>query len=194
MTALTTREAGHLCGVSFRTVIRWIERGELQGYRLPGRGDYRISATELQGFMRKHGIPESQAPSTTPARVLIVDDEPAMASAIGRVLRRGGYQTLAASDGFQAGALLHRFKPSVMTLDLHMPGLDGFGVLNFLRDNPPEHPLKVLVVSGVGGEVLREALRHGAHEAMAKPFSDDELLAAVQRLAALPKANPAGAR
>ena len=57
---LTSSEAARICGVSFRTVIRWIERNELQGYRLPGRGDYRVLATELRRFMKLHGIPDPE--------------------------------------------------------------------------------------------------------------------------------------
>ena len=191
---LTTREAGQLCGVSFRTVIRWIERGELQGYRLPGRGDYRIGSAVLQAFMRKHGMHAAGAPSSTAPRVLIVDDEPSVAAAMGRVLRRAGFEVKTASDGFQAGSLLHQFEPLVMTLDLRMPGLDGFGVLRFLRETPPERPPKVLAVSGVIDGTLREAVRQGADDSLEKPFLDDHLIEAVRRLAALDDPVRAGAR
>jgi excisionase family DNA binding protein len=180
---LTSREAGQLCGVSFRTVIRWIERGELQGYRLPGRGDYRISSSVLRAFMRKHGMHATDVPTPTARRVLIVDDERPVAAAIGRVLRRAGFDVKTASDGFQAGSLLHQFQPLVMILDLRMPGLDGFGVLRFLRENPPERPPKVLAVSGVIDGALREAVRQGAHDSLEKPFLDEHLLQAVRRLA-----------
>jgi excisionase family DNA binding protein len=191
---LTTREAGQLCGVSFRTVIRWIERGELQGYRLPGRGDYRISSAVLRGFMCKHGMPMTDSSAFVAPRVLIVDDEQAMASAMGRLLRRAGFDVMTATDGFQAGSLLHQFKPSVMTLDLRMPGLDGFGVLRFLREAPAERPPKVLVVSGVADDLLREAVRQGAHDALEKPFLDASLLEAVCRLATPALPTLAGAR
>jgi excisionase family DNA binding protein len=187
---LTSREAGQCCGVSFRTVIRWIERGDLVAYRLPGRGDYRIALDDLRDFARRHGLPTPRAPGEAAQaaqaanRVLIVDDDASMARAIQRVLRAAGYETLIATDGFQAGSLLHSFVPALMTLDLQMPGLDGFGVLRFLRDNPPRPELRVLVVSGESQQRLQEACELGAHAAIAKPFDNEQLLTTVQGLLA----------
>ncbi|MGH8352233.1 MAG: response regulator [Pseudomonas sp.] len=179
---LTTREAARLCGVSFRTVIRWIERGLLQSYRLPGRGDYRVPVAELRRFMRDNGIPEPSAAPVTARRVLITEDELAMAHAIERVLKRAGYETAIAADGFAAGAMLHSFQPTLLTLDLRMPGLDGMGVLRFLRQSPMPFPLKTLVVSADSEIRLREARELGADGVLRKPFSNEELLAAVARL------------
>jgi excisionase family DNA binding protein len=179
---LTSSEAARICGVSFRTVIRWIERNELQGYRLPGRGDYRVLATELRRFMSLHGIPDPEEMPGQPKRILVVDDEAAMASAIRRTLRQDGFEVATASDGFLAGSMLHSFKPHLMTLDLHMPGIDGFGVLRFLREQPPPFPLKVLVVSGESEPRLRQALELGAHGALAKPFENEDLRQAVARI------------
>lgn len=185
--ALTSRQAGQRCGVSFRTVIRWIERGDLAAHRLPGRGDYRIALPDLLDFTRRHGLPEPVAATEAPLpsnRILIVDDDASMARAIQRVLRPAGYDTLIATDGFQAGSLLHSFAPSLMTLDLQMPGLDGFGVLRFLRDSVPRPDLRVLVVSGESEQRLREARDLGAHETLAKPFVNERLLATVSGLLA----------
>ena len=124
---LTSSEAARLCGVSFRTVIRWIERGQLQAYRLPGRGDYRVPASELRRFMRTNAIPEpTELKRDMPRRILIVEDEPNMARAMGRALTRAGFETASVSDGFQAGLLLHSYRPGLLTLDLRMPGVDGF--------------------------------------------------------------------
>jgi excisionase family DNA binding protein len=187
---LTSREAGQRCGVSFRTVIRWIERGDLAAYRLPGRGDYRIALSDLRAFTLRHGLPEPVAPgeAATPSnRVLIVDDDASMARAIQRVLRPAGYETLIANDGFQAGSLLHSFAPALMTLDLQMPGLDGFGVLRFLRESTPRPHLRVLVVSGESEQRLREARDLGAHDTIAKPFDNERLLATVRGLLASPR-------
>ncbi|HLA31002.1 MAG TPA: response regulator [Pseudomonas sp.] len=183
---LTTREAARLCGVSFRTVIRWIERGLLQSYRLPGRGDHRVPVQELQRFMRENRIPAAE-PAQTPTqtlarRVLICEDEWAMARAIERVLDGAGYETAIAADGFAAGAMLHSFKPGLLTLDLRMPGLDGLGVLRFLRDNPPASALKILIVSADSESRLQEARDLGAHAVLRKPFDNEMLLATVARL------------
>lgn len=179
---LTTTAAAKRCGVSFRTVIRWVERGELNAYRLPGRGDYRVPLDELRRFMRVHGIPDPDAPQGLARRALIVDDEPGMANAIARVLIAAKFETRTAGDGFLAGTLLHTFKPGLMTLDLKMPNLDGFGVLDRLREAPPPFPLKVLVVSADAPSRLDAARARGADAVLAKPFANEELTAAVDRL------------
>src|SRR5690606_3123887 len=114
---LTSGEAARLCGVSFKTILRWIDRGLLQSYKLPGRGDHRITVDELRRFMRDNGIPDPTNESLSP-RVLIVEDDPPMARSIERVLIKAGYETAIASNGFEAGVALHSFRPSLMTLDL----------------------------------------------------------------------------
>ncbi|MBI3368662.1 MAG: response regulator, partial [Burkholderiales bacterium] len=166
--------------------IRWIERGELQAYRLPGRGDYRIETSELQRFMREHGIPGADGARDAGRRVLVVDDEPAMARAIKRVLSRAGYEAVIAADGFLAGSLLHTFKPNLMTLDLRMPGIDGFAILGMLRETRPLPSLKVLVISGEREQRMREALVHGADDVLSKPFENEQLLQIVRRLLGTP--------
>ena len=179
--ALTTGQAAKLCGVNFRTVARWIDRGLLQAYQLPGtRGDRRVQVEDLRRFMREHSMPDPWAAPTAARRALVVDDEPSMARAIERVLRQAGYETALAANGFEAGALLFSFQPHVMTLDLRMPGMDGFDVLQFLQRTPPPVPLKVVVVSADSAERLRQAQQLGAHAVLSKPFANDALLAALQ--------------
>jgi excisionase family DNA binding protein len=190
---LTTGEAAKRCGVSLRTVIRWIERGRLQAYRLPDRGDYRITPVELQHFMQRNDIPDLQASAQPSRQVLIVDDDPGMVRAIARVLARAGFETLAAEDGFVAGSLLQRLQPGLMILDLHMPRMDGLAVLDYLRQHPPGFPLKILVVSGDTPERLQQAQAHGADAVLGKPFANEALLAAVRQLyGASPVAEAAG--
>jgi excisionase family DNA binding protein len=184
---LTTSEVARLCGVSQRTVIRWVEREELRAYKLPGRGDRRVTAAELRKFMRKHGMPLPGGDSDAPLRVLVVEDDLAMARAINRVLKRAGFETAFAGNGFLAGSLLHSFRPALMTLDIRMPWMDGLEVLRLLRKTPPPVPLKVLVLSGDNRARLDEAVRAGADAALAKPFSNDELIDAVYALVGRPR-------
>ena len=179
---LTTGEAARVCGVHLRTVLRWIERGWLQSYQLPGRGDHRVPIDELRRFMRTHGIPDRSRPEPAAQRVLIVDDELGMARAIERVLKRAGFETAIATDGFSAGAMLYTFQPGIMTLDLRMPGMDGIAVLRFLGQTGLPAPLKTLVVTADTEERVQEALAQGADSVLRKPFANQELLAAVNQL------------
>ncbi len=118
-------------------------------------------------------------------RVLIAEDEPLMANAIQRVLKQAGYETVIAGDGFLAGSLLQTFRPSLMTLDLNMPCMNGLDVLDFLQGL--REPLRllacrVLVVSAESPYRIAQALSLGAHGAVVKPFANDTLLHAVDRL------------
>ncbi|MDO6805884.1 helix-turn-helix domain-containing protein, partial [Wenyingzhuangia sp. 1_MG-2023] len=54
---LTTGEVAKYCGVNFRTVIRWIERGHLEAYKLPGRGDNRVPVAGFVRFLQSNEMP-----------------------------------------------------------------------------------------------------------------------------------------
>ena len=54
---LTTGEIARYCGVNFRTVIRWIERGRLKAYQLPGRGDNRVTVEDFIDFLKVNSMP-----------------------------------------------------------------------------------------------------------------------------------------
>jgi len=172
----TTGDVARHTGVNFRTVIRWIERGELQGYKLPGRGDHRVTLSALLEFMHIHNIPIPEEFLPKQKKALVVDDDPAMAKSLVRLLKRHGWQTQVALDGFEAGLALGQFQPSLMTLDLKMPYMDGFKVLQLTRDKFSLESLRILVVSAQGTEDLNKALFNGADGVLEKPFENEQFL------------------
>lgn len=179
---LTTGEIAKYCGVHFRTVIRWIEKGHLKAYQLPGRGDNRVNLEDFLNFLQSHEMPIPEDLKGHSKRVLVVDDELRMANAIERVLKRGGYEVQSAQDGFQAGVLLGTFCPSVITLDLMMPSISGIETLNFIRSRAPSTYVKILVISAAPEKLVEEALQKGADDFLAKPFKNEELLEKVDLL------------
>jgi len=194
---LTTPEAARYCGVNFRTVLRWIDKGLLNAYRLPGKGDFRIEMGEFVHFLQDHQLKipnslkaylESDASESTPEssvgkpRVLIVDDEANVARAIQRQVRSLGFETEMALDAFHAGALLHSFKPTIMTLDLRMPGVSGFGVIQTVKASLKHEHVKILVISAEPAERLEKALYEGADDFLAKPFHGADLAAKLKKL------------
>lgn len=179
---LTTGEAAKYCGVNFRTVIRWIERGRLKAYKLPGRGDHRIQTQDFVVFLRENQMPVPPELMGSNNRVLVIEDQPEMAAAIKRTLKRAGYDVEVAKDGFVAGAMLMRHDPALVTLDLKMPGIDGYQVLTFIRDHEAHNQVKVLVVSAETREGLDRALATGADAVLPKPFDNSELLEQVAAL------------
>lgn len=180
---LTTGDIAHYCSVHVRTVIRWIERGKLKAYQLPGRGDNRVRPGDFLVFLEAHGMPVPEELQPANRRVLIIDDDEHVAKAIQRSLRRVKFETLIAPHGFAAGALLSSFKPAVMTLDLRMPGMDGFEVLEFVQKLEEFRHLKIIVVSALSRAELDKALAKGADAALEKPLDDDYFIETVARLA-----------
>ena len=181
---LTTGEIAKYCGVNFRTVIRWIKRGHLKAYQLPGRGDNRVELEDFFEFLRAYRmpIPEELKTQEGKGKVLVVDDDASMARTIQRVLRRAGFDTMIVSDGFQAGILIEDFSPALITLDLKMPGLGGLDVLKFVKSNEKLSNMKILVISALPQPDLDEALKAGADDVLEKPFDNKILLDKVSRL------------
>ncbi len=188
---LTTGEAAKYCGVNFRTIIRWIERGRLKAYKLPGRGDHRIKQEDFVEFLRENELPVPEELETgaleacTTPKVLVVDDNPEMAKAIERVFRMQGYEVTTALDGFVAGSLVSTIKPDLITLDLRMPGIDGFEVLRYLRTNEQFKKMKVLVISAESTENLIKTLDLGADDFLQKPFENITLIEKAHQLIAV---------
>ena len=187
--ALTTGEVANYLGVNFRTVIRWIERGHMKAYQLPGRGDNRVTVENFLEFLSANSmpIPEEFRPATSDTdhgrRILIVEDEIPMARAIERVLRQAEFEVSVAHDGFTAGAQFSLLEPAVATLDLQIPGMGGMEVLRFVRETERLASTKILVVSAMPQAQLEAALEAGADGYLQKPFDNAELLARVTELA-----------
>lgn len=183
---LTTGEVARYLGVNFRTVIRWIKRGHLKAYQLPGRGDNRILVNDFLEFLTTHkmNIPDELGAKTEEVskRILIVENELPMAKAIQRILNSESYETKIALEGFQAGSLLPLFRPDLMTLDLSMPGICGIHVLKFVRSLEEIKETKILVISGRTIEELEEAKEAGANDILQKPFENEILIQKVRNL------------
>ena len=116
---------------------------------------------------------------TSPLRVLVVDDEPAIRRFLKTSLSAPGYQVLEAEDGSAALAMLKREAVDVLVLDLGLPGIDGFEVIRSLREAGSALPIIVLSVrADEAGKV--KALDLGADDYVTKPFGIDELLARIR--------------
>lgn len=182
---LTTGQIAEKCGVNFRTVIRWIQKGYLRAYRLPGsRADHRIPASEFEKFLETYQLNMIKSESLVPEAplILIVEDDVSMARSLERILRRKGFETLVANDGFLAGMMLRERSPQLVTLDLKMKGMDGFAVMKNIRKSKEFNDIKILVISGDTQSRLDEALRQGASAVLSKPFTSNDLIACVQKL------------
>jgi two-component system KDP operon response regulator KdpE len=114
--------------------------------------------------------------TTTPLRVLVVDDEPPIRRFLRTSLRAQGYHVLEAEDGGTALDLIGRNPPDVIVLDLGLPDIDGVEVIRRLRHRGSTVP--VIVLSSRTDEPGKvEALDLGADDYVTKPFGMEELLA-----------------
>jgi len=179
---LSTGDVAELCQVTTKTVQRWIDRGLLQSYKLPGRGDNRIRKQDFLNFLSTQQLPIPEQYKPVLKKVLIVDDDLSMAKSLQRILIQDGFETVIANNGFSAGALLAGFAPTIMTLDLQMPGMNGFEVIRYVRETPKFTHLKILVVSGLEESELARSIRSGANDAMQKPIVNELFLKKMRNL------------
>jgi DNA-binding response OmpR family regulator len=121
---------------------------------------------------------------TQRASVLVVDDEPQVVWMLQFSLQAEGFETFAARDGRTALAEIDEHHPRVVLLDIMMPVMDGWSVLEHVRSLPAEDRPRVIVVSARSS--LRDrakAAELGADAFVPKPFNVDDLLAVLHGLA-----------
>jgi DNA-binding response OmpR family regulator len=112
------------------------------------------------------------------ATILVVDDEPIVRDVVVRYLHREGYDTLEAGDGLQAQELLLQHEPSLVVLDLMLPGMDGLQLCQWIRGHSE---LPVIMLTARAEEADRiVGLELGADDYVTKPFSPRELAARVR--------------
>ena len=117
-------------------------------------------------------------------RILIAEDEPNIIESLSFLLERAGYEVVHEMSGPAALESVLADPPSVVVLDVMLPGLDGFEILRRLRADARALALPVLMLTAKGQREDREtALESGANLFITKPFSNTEVIAAVTRLA-----------
>jgi len=121
----------------------------------------------------------SSLSAASKARILIVDDNADMREYLTRILSEH-VQVEAVADGVAALAAVQERLPDLILSDVMMPGLDGFGLLQALRDNPQTKEVPIILLSArAGEEAVVEGLEAGADDYLIKPFSAQELVTRV---------------
>jgi len=117
-------------------------------------------------------------------QILVVDDEPSVLDTIGLILESEGYQVRTASNGVEALAEIEREAPALVLLDIMMPVMNGYELLDRLRAEGQRVP--VVFISAAAR--AKEAAARFSVPFVAKPFDIDKLLAAVSRVIPEPSA------
>ncbi|WP_072482435.1 response regulator transcription factor [Amycolatopsis australiensis] len=111
-----------------------------------------------------------------PVRLLVVDDEPHIADLVATVARYEGWQAVTAGSGEAALSRAAEFGPDIVVLDLMLPDLDGFTVLDRLRANGGTVPVVFLTAKDATSDRIA-GLTRGGDDYLVKPFSVEELMA-----------------
>lgn len=111
---------------------------------------------------------------TENGRVLVVDDEPAIRALVAKIVERAGLPVDTAVDGADAIEKMNAHPYAVVVVDLMMPILDGFGVIDYVRNMQPPRPA-VIVASAGDTAVLRRLDGSIVHSIVRKPFEIDVL-------------------
>lgn len=134
-----------------------------------------------------HGIRAADPPST-PARVLVIDDDEIILELVSRTLERAGHHVLLARHGKEGLTMFAAEQPDAVITDIFMPDQDGIEVITAMARQRPG--IRILAISGgsqlLDLDYLSYARRLGARDALAKPFGPSDLVAAVERLLADP--------
>lgn len=110
-------------------------------------------------------------------KILIVDDEPNILMALEYTLKKNDFQVFIARDGEEAIAIAQDKIPDVVVLDIMMPKVDGFEVLNFIKKHKDLNKTKVIFLSAKNKEKdIQKGLDQGADQYLTKPFSMKKLL------------------
>jgi two-component system OmpR family response regulator len=115
-------------------------------------------------------------------KILVAEDDSGIRLIIRTRLEAAGYQVETARNGLEAMNVAQAFRPDALVLDINMPELDGFGVLERLQKaSETRIPTLVLTARHAADDVKR-AVRLGAKDYLTKPFSETQLMARVARL------------
>jgi CheY-like chemotaxis protein len=120
--------------------------------------------------------------ATTPKTVLVIDDDDGLQESLEALLEMEGYQVLLARDGIQALEVLKTTRPALILLDLMMPRMNGYELVEQMRQQGylPGIPIIVLTADV---RARQKAAQLGAESFVTKPFELDDLLQQIQRLA-----------
>lgn len=168
----TTGEIGKLFGVSRISVYKWIKGGKLKAFRIPG-GKFRVYRKDLIEFVKKSGLRGYDEVLKEPLKILIVDDDEKILETLKSYLEKKSpdFNIICATNGYEAGKKITRFKPDVVILDLFMPGIDGFEVCKDIKTEPATRDIKVIAITGYGTEENIEKIKKiGADYILTKPF------------------------
>lgn len=169
---LTTGEVAKICNVAPRTVSKWFDNGQIKGYRIPGSKDRRIPVSELIRFMKIHDMPTTDI-QVAKLRILIVDSDSSISESLAQSLKTAGdYEVRTVGSNLQAGAVVQKFTPHVIIVNLLAEGIDATGICDYVRSEEDLQAVKVVALADNLGSSESQALMRKGFDACISDSSD----------------------
>lgn len=169
---ITVNEAAQILRVSATTVRNWAADGRLEEQWTAG-GHRRFRAGDVQRLAR------TALPNARPT-VLVIDDDASIRFVLREAFTAVGFEVAEAESGLLGLDALDQQPPTLVLLDIMMPGIDGFDVMKYLTQFGVKVP--VLAMSALGPRVEERALELGADAFVAKPFDIRQLVVTSRRV------------
>lgn len=113
-------------------------------------------------------------------KIVVIDDAEFILESTSTLLRFEGYEIVTASDGIQGVEKIFKEKPNLILCDISMPGMDGFGVLEKVRESPETQTIPFIFLTAFTDKAnMRAGMERGADDFLVKPFTREELIKAI---------------
>ncbi len=185
--ASTTRKYGGTgLGLAITRKLCQMMGGTIEVSSVPGKGStFTVTLPAVVGRKQENGPPVEHAavvgaPSAAPrSQVLVVDDEAKVREMLARILTREGFDVITAPSGEECLRLARQHHPRAITLDVLMPGMDGWAVLAALKSDPEVADIPVVIVSII--DDARLGITLGAADYLSKPLDRARLIATLKK-------------
>jgi len=174
---LTLGQAARYLGVAQSTIRKWSDSGRVRAFKTPGR-HRRYRREDLDAFLQR-SAPESRSGPI----VLIVDDDERLREYVRVNLELEGYTVHEAGSAEEGMKVLDELRPDLVLLDVMMPKVDGWEMLQLMHERHGVGSIPVVMFSGkVDEAVADEAAERGAQGFIGKPFDPQELITQTKQL------------
>jgi excisionase family DNA binding protein len=179
---LTLGQAARYLGVAQSTIRKWSDQGRLSAFYTPG-GHRRYRLRDLEAFVAGSAAGATASPARPAALVLIVDDDPRIREFVRVNLEMDGFAVREAGSADEGLAALEDEPPDLILLDVMMPKVDGWEMLQRVRERHGVDSIQVIMFSGqVEQDGSDQAEAGGAQAYVGKPFNPQELVARAKDL------------
>jgi len=174
---LTLGQAAKYLGVAQSTIRKWSDQGRVPAFYTPG-GHRRYRRGDLDSFLNRSGPARGEGPT-----VLIVDDDERLREYVRVNLEMEGYTVREAGSAEEGLSVLDEATPDLVLLDVMMPEVDGWEMLQRVQERHGIGTIPVIMFSGKVDEPdVEEAATRGAQGFIGKPFSPQQLIDQTKQL------------